>query len=425
MEMAGYEDGEHRGADELTIATRMRVLMSADSAYVARLVDTVALGLPQRHVVDSSHPIILEARSRAIVAVNNEWTNEKPAIAVILPNTRLEAIEWHDDSVRVGLGGRATGWLSADALRPSGATRQGGSATPQTGVIARNDPDDPRVTRIHVGTNGVPVVRLEETRDSLTVRLINVDGFGPFISATPEQTLERLSLRAQLDPDRKELVLRVRLRAPIQGYEVDTGGTGVVVVLRYPPLRISDWRVLIDPGHPPRGAIGPAGTQEADVTLAVARRLQGVLLRRGVHATLTRSNKEAVSLAQRVSLVATERADIVLSLHADGVPDGVDPYERDGTRSYYLHEHAKPLAQALQSALTSRLGTQDRGIRVRDLALTRPSGPAAVLCELATLAIPEYEFLLSTTAFQRAAASALAEGVLFFINARHSTPLPK
>ncbi|RUO35884.1 N-acetylmuramoyl-L-alanine amidase [Aliidiomarina sanyensis] len=78
--------------------------------------------------------------------------------------------------------------------------------------------------------------------------------------------------------------------------------------------------IAIDAGHGGRdpGSIGPAGTQEKSVTLAVAQKLaQRINADPGMRAVLTRSGDQTVPLAQRTSLARRERADFFVSLHAD------------------------------------------------------------------------------------------------------------
>ncbi|WP_194756179.1 N-acetylmuramoyl-L-alanine amidase [Aliidiomarina indica] len=78
--------------------------------------------------------------------------------------------------------------------------------------------------------------------------------------------------------------------------------------------------IAIDAGHGGRdpGSIGPAGTQEKVVTLAVARKLaQRINADPGMRAVLTRSSDQTVPLGQRTSLARRERADFFVSLHAD------------------------------------------------------------------------------------------------------------
>jgi len=78
--------------------------------------------------------------------------------------------------------------------------------------------------------------------------------------------------------------------------------------------------VVIDAGHGGRdpGSIGPAGTQEKVVTLAVARKLAArINADPGMRAVLTRTGDQSLSLAQRTSIGRRERADFFVSLHAD------------------------------------------------------------------------------------------------------------
>lgn len=78
--------------------------------------------------------------------------------------------------------------------------------------------------------------------------------------------------------------------------------------------------VVIDAGHGGRdpGSIGPGGTQEKLVTLAVARKLAArINADPGMRAVLTRTGDQSLSLAQRTSIGRRERADFFVSLHAD------------------------------------------------------------------------------------------------------------
>lgn len=78
--------------------------------------------------------------------------------------------------------------------------------------------------------------------------------------------------------------------------------------------------IAIDAGHGGRdpGSIGPAGTHEKIITLAVARKLAArINADPGMRAVLTRTGDQSLSLAQRTSVVRRERADFFVSLHAD------------------------------------------------------------------------------------------------------------
>ena len=79
--------------------------------------------------------------------------------------------------------------------------------------------------------------------------------------------------------------------------------------------------VVIDPGHGGEdpGALGPNGTREKDVVLAVARRLQKALDETGeFKAFLTRRGDYFVALYDRVRIAMEYGADLFISLHANG-----------------------------------------------------------------------------------------------------------
>lgn len=78
--------------------------------------------------------------------------------------------------------------------------------------------------------------------------------------------------------------------------------------------------VVIDPGHggDEAGARGPSGTQEKDFVLQMARRLKSSIEARiGVHVLLTRDNDEAVPQDRRTAMANNNKADLLISLHAN------------------------------------------------------------------------------------------------------------
>ena len=81
--------------------------------------------------------------------------------------------------------------------------------------------------------------------------------------------------------------------------------------------------VVIDPGHggEESGARSAAGLLEKDLTLAVASRVKALLeARLGVRVVLTRDGDTAVPSDRRAALANNNKADIFISLHANGSP---------------------------------------------------------------------------------------------------------
>ncbi|KRA35263.1 N-acetylmuramoyl-L-alanine amidase [Rhodanobacter sp. Root627] len=78
--------------------------------------------------------------------------------------------------------------------------------------------------------------------------------------------------------------------------------------------------VAIDAGHGGKdsGAHGPGGTQEKNVTLAVARDLAAMINRQpGMKAVLTRNSDFYIPLKQRYKIARENNADLFVSIHAD------------------------------------------------------------------------------------------------------------
>jgi len=78
--------------------------------------------------------------------------------------------------------------------------------------------------------------------------------------------------------------------------------------------------VAIDPGHGGRdpGAIGSRGTQEKDVVLQIARRLERLINgQHGMRAVLTRSGDHYLGLRERIRKARDANADLFISVHAD------------------------------------------------------------------------------------------------------------
>lgn len=78
--------------------------------------------------------------------------------------------------------------------------------------------------------------------------------------------------------------------------------------------------VAVDAGHGGKdpGSHGPSGTQEKDVTLAVARNLAKVINSQpGMKAVLTRDTDTYIPLKRRYEIAREHNADLFVSIHAD------------------------------------------------------------------------------------------------------------
>lgn len=81
--------------------------------------------------------------------------------------------------------------------------------------------------------------------------------------------------------------------------------------------------IVIDPGHGglDSGTSGVNGLLEKDLVLAESLRLAKVLKARGYTVYMTRDDDTFIPLRQRVATARADKADLLISLHADSNPD--------------------------------------------------------------------------------------------------------
>ncbi len=318
------------------------------------------------------------------------------------------------DDVRLRLSDRQEAWVSAADVVPLPPGTPARRAT----VLSLTATPLPDRVLLRVPLTGRVPFRLEEAPGGLTLRLygalsdINWTRYGP----TDRWLREIRWLQEGSD----EVAITVDLRGVLWGYRARWNGNDLLLELRRPPPvdRAHPLRgrlIVIDPGHPPAGATGPTGLREAQANLAVALALEPMLTAAGARVLLTRRDDRPVDLGARPRFADSVDAEVLVSIHNNALPDGVNPFTNNGSSTFYNHAGSLPLAQAIQSALVRRLGLRDLGSARGDLALTRPTWMPAVLTEGLFMMLPEQEALLRTPAGQAAYAGAVLDGLVDFL----------
>jgi len=177
-------------------------------------------------------------------------------------------------------------------------------------------------------------------------------------------------------------------------------------------------RIVVDAGHPPAGATGPTGFRESQANLGVAKQLERMLRAAGATVLTTRDDSLPVELWPRVRYADSANADLLVSIHNNALPDGVNPFTNSGTSVYYNQPRSLAWARPVEAALVRRLGLKELGVGRGDLALVRPAWMPSILTEGMFMMIPEQEAALRSTAGQRLYAQAVYEGTLAFLRAR-------
>lgn len=330
--------------------------------------------------------------------------------------TRAQLNGRHDDTAELRLGRGHAAWVAAAEaeLQPAG--------TPPPAAVIGALTLEPRADRLvlRLPWSAMVPVQVLERPSGLTLRIhaavadadwIRYGGTDPLVT--------RIAWRQAAD----DLVeVDVDLARPLWGWLLHATPGAAVLEVRRPPVidprrPLAGRRIVLDPGHPPLGATGPTGLREAEANLAVARRLAPMLRAAGATVLLTRDADTAVALGARVPFAEAAGADLLVSIHNNALPDGVEPYANSGTSVFYNRLPGLALARAVQEALVRSLGVRGLGIAQGDLALVRGTWVPAVLTEGLFMPVPAHEAALRDPRGQRRYALAVRQGIEAFLRA--------
>ncbi|CAM3840262.1 N-acetylmuramoyl-L-alanine amidase family protein [Deinococcus frigens] len=193
-------------------------------------------------------------------------------------------------------------------------------------------------------------------------------------------------------------VTRVALNltaAQAWGFTADYDGPDLVVRVRRPPALngarpLEGRTITLDPGHggSQNGGAGSLRVPEKGLVLPIAVRAAEVLRGLGATVNLTRTADVTLGLYERGLSAEVARSDLLVSIHANALPDGRDPRGVRGPEVYFTHPQAAALAAKILGQLRAWLPDIGPGAGLKpgaDLALTRPSTQISLLVETAYL----------------------------------------
>ena len=122
-----------------------------------------------------------------------------------------------------------------------------------------------------------------------------------------------------------------------------------------------------------------------------------------------------MELFPRTRFAEEHDADVLVSIHANALPDGVNPFTNNGTSVYYFHPRSAALARALDRALVAELGVHDLGMGRGDYALVRDPWMPSALTEGLFMMIPEQEAMLASPEGRLRYARGVAKGIEDFL----------
>ena len=338
------------------------------------------------------------------------------------PRTIVEVTGVRGDWSRVRLDTQLEVWVESKFTRPAERTAQAIRTASNARVTATDQWSDVRIPL----SERTPFL-IEERRDVLIVTLYGTTSAIDIVNfATNDQLVRNLTWE-QVATDRVRLT--VHLRQPPFGYLALWERGALVLRVRKPPVVADPARPLagrviaVDPGHPPIGSTGPTGLYEGDATLAVGLALKPMLEAAGATVIMTRSAPGAVALGDRAIIARRAAAEVMVSIHLNAHPDGVNPYRTNGSGTYFFHDRAEPLARAVQRGMVRWMGLRDLGVNYDNLAVARPTWFPAILCEGAFVILPDQEAALRTPEFQSRYAIGILEGLEEYF--RELSPRPR
>ena len=330
-----------------------------------------------------------------------------------LATTSVATARWGSQT-RLQLSRSAVAWVNtADVVSLPPATPPPGGIVGSVRLVA-----GARSLVLRVPLPAHVPFRVEEEEKSLTLRLYGVasdvnwmqhGGTDPYVT--------RMSYA---QPAADEVTLTLSLAGRVWGYRTRWSGRDLLLEIRRPPVidprrPLAGRTIVLDPGHPPVGAKGPSGLWEPVATLAVAQRAKRLLEQAGATVLLTRTDSNPVELFPRTRFAEEHDADVLVSIHANALPDGVNPFTNNGTSVYYFHPRSAVLARALDRALVAELGVHDLGMGRGDYALVRDPWMPSALTEGLFMMIPEQEAMLASPEGQLRYARGVARGIEEFL----------
>jgi len=324
--------------------------------------------------------------------------------------TRAAVTGRRNGDLRLRLSHDAEAWVPVVEARP--ISRGGPAPFAVVGSVSVTPHPDRASVRVPLSQR-VPF-RVEESGRALVVTFYGATGDVNWMRYGPTDSLVRRMSWRQVSSD--EVALTFELSRPVWGYRARWNRSDLLFDIRRPPPidpgdPLRGRLIAVDAGHPPGGAIGPTGLREAEANLGVALELERLLTGAGAKVLMTRTSDSAVDLWPRVHLAEEANADLLVSIHNNALPDGINPFVNNGTSVYYNHPRSVPLARAVQAALLRRLGLRDLGIGRGDLALVRGTWMPSVLTEGLFMMLPDQEAALRSADGRHRYAQAVLDGL--------------
>lgn len=272
--------------------------------------------------------------------------------------------------------------------------------------------------------------KVDENRDSFDVTLYYTQALNTIMSDSEDELLAGLDYEIISDGTKK-IKARYKDGARLWGYTYKYQDNNLIFELYHQPKfnftedkPLNGLKIVLDPGHSPKrtipydGAVGPSGLLEYEANYDIALAAKKHLEELGAEVFLSKTEQENMPLYRRTEKLRENNAHLFVSIHNNALPDYIDPFAGErGSSVFYYYPHSLPFAQAMQSSFIKNVGLPTEGILQADFSVTRSSPQVpSILIENVYMMIPYQEELLKQERFIEILGTAIAEGVINFVN---------
>lgn len=190
------------------------------------------------------------------------------------------------------------------------------------------------------------------------------------------------------------------------------------------------WRIVIDAGHGGEdpGKVGADGTEESELNLAIAKKLEKLFVAEGAKVVMTRSEEGSTYQTQsgfhkkkdmeaRVEVVEKHQADVLISIHQNSYTDE----SVCGPQVFYYgkSKEGEKLAKQIQKSIIDRIKpSKERQEKAENsYYLLKQSDAVSVIVECGFLSNGTELSLLKTQEYQEKMAWAIYMGTMNYLKA--------
>ncbi|SDK57258.1 N-acetylmuramoyl-L-alanine amidase CwlD [Sediminibacillus albus] len=215
----------------------------------------------------------------------------------------------------------------------------------------------------------------------------------------------------------------------------------LVLLIQYPIQQSTDswdsWSlplsgkvIVLDPGHggPDGGAEGSDDTQEKEIALIVAKKLQNYLQQAGALVFLTRENdqdlasegtkglsrRKSEDIRNRLAFIKDKEADFFVSIHLNALPSK----QWSGAQTFYFppKKENENLAKLIQAEIKRNLENTNReALALNSMYLLKHASSPGALVEIGFLSNEHERELLKSNNYQEKMAASIYEGILRYV----------